>query len=76
MTFSFTANLFLESINPEMNPCEDFFEYACGGWLTKNAIPEEKPSQSNFDLMNEKLQKTLKRNVLGLRYSRWLNPLV
>jgi len=32
------------SIDPNVDPCTDFFTYSCGGWLKKNPIPPDKTS--------------------------------
>ena len=32
------------SMDPNVDPCTDFFTYSCGGWLKKNPIPPDKTS--------------------------------
>ncbi|XP_018055731.1 PREDICTED: membrane metallo-endopeptidase-like 1 [Atta colombica] len=34
------ADFILEGMDRSVNPCDDFYEYACGKWPEKNAIPE------------------------------------
>lgn len=39
----------------------DFYEYACGGWLKKNVVPEDKSRYSIFSQAKENLELKLKR---------------
>jgi len=34
----------VDSMDPGVDPCTDFFTYSCGGWLKKNPIPADKTS--------------------------------
>ncbi len=48
------------AIDPRVNPCQDFFSYACGGWLERTEIPPDKPFWGRFQELDE-------RNKLRLR---------
>ncbi len=43
----YTPGLDPSAMNRDANPCTDFYEYACGGWVRRNPIPED---QSRWDV--------------------------
>ncbi|XP_033763909.1 neprilysin-1-like [Pecten maximus] len=55
-----TAAMLLEAMDQSVDPCEDFFQYACGNWNRKNIIPDDKSSFNTFEKLHDDLQITLK----------------
>uniref|UniRef100_T1JI67 Peptidase M13 N-terminal domain-containing protein n=1 Tax=Strigamia maritima TaxID=126957 RepID=T1JI67_STRMM len=50
-------------MNPNNNPCEDFYDFVCGGYLEKTHIPDEKTSMSQFARLHEELTYQIKALV-------------
>ncbi|KAL9885946.1 neprilysin-1-like [Glossina fuscipes] len=55
-----SASHLLDAMDITVNPCEDFFQYACGTWNKKHVIPEDKSSISTFEVLADNLQIILK----------------
>ncbi|XP_054719763.1 neprilysin-2-like [Uloborus diversus] len=53
----------LNNINDAVEPCENFYEFACGGWLKKQLIPDDRSSVSVFSLLQDDLDLKLRAMV-------------
>uniref|UniRef100_A0A8C5P1K7 Membrane metallo-endopeptidase-like 1 n=1 Tax=Jaculus jaculus TaxID=51337 RepID=A0A8C5P1K7_JACJA len=50
----------LQNMDPSQKPCDDFYQFACGGWLRRHVIPETSSRYSIFDILRDELEVILK----------------
>src|ERR1700746_4057023 len=53
----------LSSMDKSVDPCVDFFEYSCGGWIKKNPIPPHQTSWSVYSKLEDD-NKLILRDIL------------
>ncbi len=58
----YTPGLDTRAMDTTVSPCEDFYQYACGGWIKNNPIP---PDQARWDVY-AKLADENKRFLWGI----------
>ncbi len=56
---SSSAGLELSWLDPSCKPCENFFQFADGGWLRTHEIPAAYPAWGLFNELQEKNQQVL-----------------
>ncbi|XP_033167084.1 neprilysin-2 [Drosophila mauritiana] len=62
-----TASTVLRKMKPEVEPCDNFYEFACGTYLEEENIPDDKVSISTFSVISDKLQEQLKDIITAER---------
>ena len=50
----------MDKMDQTVNPCDDFYKFACGGYLAKTTIPDDRPYTSGFSVMTNELNEQVK----------------
>lgn len=58
------ASQMVEAMDRGADPCHDFYQFACGGWMRKNPLPDGRSRWSTFNSIWEQNQALLK-HLLG-----------
>jgi len=54
------ANMLLENMDQDADPCEDFYQFTCGGFEKRVVIPDDRSSWSQFSVIDKELQQQLR----------------
>ena len=62
-----TSSAVLSKMKPEIEPCDDFYQFVCGTYIEENLIPDDKDSLNTFSLISDKLHEQLKEIIVEER---------
>lgn len=59
--FARAARFLAANLDTSIDPCQDFYSFACGGWLRRHAIPDDKLTYGTIAAIGEQNEERLQR---------------
>ena len=51
--------MMLQNMNTTIDPCEDFYEFSCGGFMTRARLEDHESAKTTFNDLSDNLAKSL-----------------
>jgi len=59
------AGHIIESMDLKTDPCDDFYQFSCGGWMRKNSVPKTEDQKINqFESIDDQITRDVQGNPL------------
>ncbi|XP_026318121.1 neprilysin-2 [Hyposmocoma kahamanoa] len=55
-----TASKLLTNMDETIDPCDDFYDFACGAFVKNTRIPDDKTSVNTFSIITDQLQEQIR----------------
>lgn len=65
-----SSGINLENLDTTVSPVEDFYQFACGGWMKNNPLKDEYSRYGSFDVLAENNQVQLKEIITNAASSK------
>lgn len=58
-----SASRILKNIDSNVEPCDDFYKFVCGGFLKSTKIPDDKTNVNTFSVIDDELEEQLRADM-------------